>query len=384
MHYILIAASFVLNFRGISATLNSTESSTQSGWFSPPNLRGTADILWNCLSTLFICVYVVLHLNVPAPSDGELRIILRKIGLMFIGVLAPEFITWYAVDQYSRAQRSTEEIQNLHRGQWTITHSFYANMGGFVVHPQNSQDPLVLDAQGIKSYVTDGVLELPTISEHEIKDKSKADRLAKAIACLQAASVVVQCIARLAQRLPISSLEFVTLGYVLCAFVIYWYWWDKPLDVMIPTTITVNTDLDLSRLYKGPRIHNTALGMGSDIAILPYLVGNGVVLVLGGIQCIAWNFCFPSPIEQLLWRISLVLSTFLGVVLCIWLWVRRSHIEAGAGKALAPLSETALDLTILLYAIARIYLVVEIFISFRLAPANLYQSVDWLAFVPHV
>ena len=51
-----------------------------------------------------------------------------------------------------------------------------------------------------------------------------------------------QCFARLGQRVGISLLELNTLGHALCAFLTYWIWWHKPLDIKRPVKITLDME----------------------------------------------------------------------------------------------------------------------------------------------
>jgi len=80
-------------------------------------------------------------------------------------------------------------------------------------------------------------VKFPAISEDEIKDKSKADFLTKSIAVLQTLWFVVQCIARLAQKLALTELELVTMAFVVLNVALYWAWRDKPLDVQCPVVL---------------------------------------------------------------------------------------------------------------------------------------------------
>ena len=41
----------------------------------------------------------------------------------------------------------------------------------------------------------------------------------------------MQCISRAVERLPVTHLEIVTLAYAAMNFVIYVFWWNKPLNV---------------------------------------------------------------------------------------------------------------------------------------------------------
>lgn len=78
---------------------------------------------------------------------------------------------------------------------------------------------------------------LPRMSEKEIKDRSKADGLAKLVVCLQAAWMMVQIIARVCEDLPVTLLEVNTLSHVVCAFVIYMLWWSKPKAINDPVLL---------------------------------------------------------------------------------------------------------------------------------------------------
>lgn len=121
----------------------------------------------------------------------------------------------------------------------------YAGMGGFVfdmdVLPQGddafipARQRLTLTAPGVILLAKCGYL--PDLSIKEIRDKSKADGLAKALVCLQAGWMVVQTVGRLIQEQAVTLLEVNTLGHVFCAFVIYLLWWQKPREVYEPTVI---------------------------------------------------------------------------------------------------------------------------------------------------
>lgn len=36
-----------------------------------PTVRGTLQIIWSCVATLFASTYTVLHLNIPEQADGR-------------------------------------------------------------------------------------------------------------------------------------------------------------------------------------------------------------------------------------------------------------------------------------------------------------------------
>lgn len=128
-------------------------------------------------------------------------------------------------------------------------------MGGFAVDvsdhsppgdrflPIGSDERWILSLKGLKEWLgkQDGRGELPNMSEEDIKSKSRANGFAKGLVCVQAGWFCLQCVTRLAQRMPISLLELNTLGHAVCAMLIYWLWWDKPFDVELPTTLQGET-----------------------------------------------------------------------------------------------------------------------------------------------
>lgn len=86
-------------------------------------------------------------------------------------------------------------------------------------------------------YAVGSVWFLPDIKAQDVKDKSKADGLAKGIVILQAGWMLIQTIGRSEASLPVSPLEVNTVAHVFCAFVVYVLWWRKPREVSEPTVL---------------------------------------------------------------------------------------------------------------------------------------------------
>ena len=131
------------------------------------------------------------------------------------------------------------------RHPWTMTHSFYALMGGFAFDTSgaepnflpNHRSRLCIRVSGLTYIAEKAPGLIPSISEKQIKDRSKADNLAKLIVCLQALWFCVQCMTRVTQRKAISLLELNTFAHAFCALLIYALWWHKPKDVEEPTLL---------------------------------------------------------------------------------------------------------------------------------------------------
>lgn len=129
---------------------------------------------------------------------------------------------------------------------WTKVHGFYAGMGGLIFNTDGLLENetstfipdfprLTLTARGVALLAKCHLL--PELQEADLVDKSKADGLAKALACLQAGWMFVQIIARVILDLPVTLLEVNTLGHVICALVIYVLWWNKPRSINEPTRL---------------------------------------------------------------------------------------------------------------------------------------------------
>lgn len=102
---------------------------------------------------------------------------------------------------------------------WSMVHAFYAIMGGFVIDVRNGASFLpgqrrgmTLTVNGIEFIARRYPQLLPDVQEEDIKDRSKADALAKLVVCVQAAWFMTQCIGRIASGLPITLLEVCLLS----------------------------------------------------------------------------------------------------------------------------------------------------------------------------
>ncbi|KAI0707859.1 hypothetical protein C8Q76DRAFT_800174 [Earliella scabrosa] len=136
---------------------------------------------------------------------------------------------------------------------WTITHSFFAIMGGFVL--QNPHDtPVdrylpawqgngVLTEHGVRALMRGEPDLIPDIPVDELLDRGKADGLAKMLLAWQVLWFCLSCLNRAVQHLPLSLLEVTTIAHALCALLTYAVWWKKPKDVGQPIVIGTHSDV---------------------------------------------------------------------------------------------------------------------------------------------
>ena len=224
--------------------------SLSDGWVGQCNQRGTVDIIWACYSTLFISLWVMLHLNVPARHDGFWTLLFRRLRWLLMGALAPETLLLNSGGQWKSAKRSRADMASLGHKHWTVAHGFYADSGGFVLEsPGFPHFPV--SARQVWYLVDESYIKVPDLTKKEIFDKSKADLFTKTVACLQAGWFLTQCLARIIQRLSLTPLELATGAILLCTSTTYFFWLRKPLNVQTPTVIVTSYSLSEILLRAG-------------------------------------------------------------------------------------------------------------------------------------
>lgn len=115
--FALYFASQLSNSHTIAAPILSLPSTNFASLSSSPNSvcsagRTLTDILWSCLATIFACSWVSVHPNIPATTDTRMRIVLRRLELMFWAIIAPDVIIFWAMRQWFGART----LAKMYRG----------------------------------------------------------------------------------------------------------------------------------------------------------------------------------------------------------------------------------------------------------------------------
>ena len=125
--------------------------------------------------------------------------------------------------------------QTKGRSLWTMKHSAFAWMGGFMLYvspgaglPHEAYQPLTPDE--LLDFLKKGQVEMPVVSEKDLDDRSKGDWLSKTIAILQLVWFILQLAARAVEKLPTMLLEIETFAVASRSFISYVFWLYKPKE----------------------------------------------------------------------------------------------------------------------------------------------------------
>lgn len=364
------------------------------GWVSTDCGRGTIDVIWSCLFTIFICVWTTIHLPVPHytgqwPLGLRAKIVRSKIVPALIALVAPEFLTITALFELYQAVVTVKNFRDLGGTRLCLTTGFFYNMGGFCLKSPSGRfcQPTThnLDQCLVQRSQAVVLKEIGSVSEDQVNDSAGSDTLTKGIACVQVIWFVTQVVSRLCQHDSVTLLEISTTAYVLCAITSYIAWWKKPqgctLPIFIlceegalpPTSAYMNAKGTWKEFVWGCKEwwtvdyatkYNTSV-TSIFLALTP--------LVFGAVHVASWNVLLPSAPELWLWRASTIYCSAAGLLAVLVSGNRSDAAIIFSLMVIVPL-----------YCIIRVYMIVEVCISLRALPRSAYNSVQWSAFVPHI
>jgi hypothetical protein len=188
----------------------------------------------------------------------------------------------------------------------------------------------------------------------------------------------------------------------------YALWLKKPRDIRQAVHVTdqIPEHLRRMRFSNQLRVNNLETGnegsSGGEFGMA--IVGSLILMnaAYGGVHLSTWNFDFPTGIERLLWKSSCIMTlsgslVAPGYVIWGWLISQRGSIFKGTLAVFRLwrsfdlraffIVETMAVIAILaspFLLAARIFLVVESFISLRDVPTGVYATVPWAQYIPHI
>ncbi|KAI0183013.1 hypothetical protein EV127DRAFT_377704 [Xylaria flabelliformis] len=343
------------------------------GWQTEPSRRGTLTIIENCLFTLFACTWSIQHPNVPRLDEAWRRTLLRQCKWTLLALFFPEFLMAHAILEFMMVAANirslhkqlcldgnlpwvfrwfrqpltgyegteadvaelTSDVWRQKKVKWTVTHCYFANMGGFYIRDDTGpyfpiENHVLTTGHFIKYW---HYINIPRLSEDDLKDKSKTDYFAKAVAVIQIGQLLLSLIVRGVRRLAVSQLETLTLAFAICGVLTYGCSWYKPQNVKRPIRVFLhrpeeglpqkiqqhtfdslwqvlkNSVTDKTRPLEQVPNDNIPQTKQSETHYALYVL-TALTAAFGSIHAIAWNFEFPTSTEQILWRIATLISTF--------------------------------------------------------------------------
>ncbi|KFZ10671.1 hypothetical protein V502_07989 [Pseudogymnoascus sp. VKM F-4520 (FW-2644)] len=400
---------------------------------------------------------------------------------MGIAILVPEFVTALAFNQWMQAWAIKRRLKTVSWAQsWFcvsggLRYSEIApadlNVPGSVEGRYRPRVVLFCDQKGSRITPPEALLSVGLPGDDMITAENKTDSLSKLIVVLQVSWFTTQCISRAAEKLPITQLEIGALAFVGCTMLTTAFWWHKPLDIRLWKSYSDSDVAAINKLGSESESSNTQICLGyyrlpnfvlhSEVrakyqrnetgsqngeyewveydgetllghdgnAVRESICGSLLASLLGSVHIAAWNFEFPTKIEQLWWRFSALILTLLPIfalglgyaVVAVdlmkpirWLgdtsdnatelspWKRRAesmklrlyhgiHLDKlviawGTPKdRLWPFFRYIFFICFAgIYCPARALLIVVMFMSFKSMPAGVYDTVQWTDNILHI
>ena len=102
----------------------------------------------------------------------------------------------------------------------------------------------VLTAEKFQELLRAKKIDLPTITEEEIEDRSKGDGLSATLTVVQTTWFIIQFFLRLRQYkgLAVSHLEWLTVAVAIFNGALHFFWWQKPLNIRFPIPLALRLD----------------------------------------------------------------------------------------------------------------------------------------------
>lgn len=318
---------------------------SQKGFVGVSGGRGTFDIIWGCLFTIILCTASV-RINYPSASEQTWQVWARNFRWFIVSLAVPELPMIIATGQRQEARRSVHYWQSSGYLKWTLRHGFYANMGGIILRPRDSE-PFPINSRQLHYLVTRGYLPYPKMIEKggNLDDTRYTMNMLKILALIQVFWFLTQFFARVSFSLTLTTLELITISYVFCTLATGYFWLHKPIvsqkhpttlisemstaEILLSAGSVANkpysqTPLDFiddqspswladiqPRLHfrMGPRARPLQRFTNDRFPIWSFgsvesLVQAGVHVAYSAIPLLAWNFTFPTFQEQGLWRLS--------------------------------------------------------------------------------
>jgi hypothetical protein len=289
------ASGLAINATNMTAlpilSVNATNATITGFYFNTQ--RGTLDIVWSCLFTLFLCLWVAIRTNIVVAPSNPPKGLLSKFRnplpisklKWFIRILfVPELALAEAITEL-RAARSLRDLQNLDKhysdheatfdfqrpstaslhssycplrknirqksvlgttnkggAKWQLSHGFFHLLGGLRFRTGDAEsDSKFLNASGFTTLAELDMLPSASILREEITARQSSDWILKVLVVVQVTWLFSEILGRLILRLPVTLLEFNTIATILYAGALYLIWGTKPRGIKKPVELDLRS-----------------------------------------------------------------------------------------------------------------------------------------------
>jgi len=193
----------------------------------------------------------------------------------------------------------------------------------------------------------------------------------------------------------------ITIIHVLCGLVNFALAWAKPQNCCTAIILDCNDifgieEVDEKELRGLENYTSNEFHKKRPLRLwrYKYAFWTTMLCVFGASHLIAWNFHFPTAVERWMWRgAALSVSAYPLLAFCyLSLGGPRIIHKFGASGLSFALEEGDYHIaasllgifTVVVISLARMYLVLEAFISLRALPTGAYEAMSWSGYLPHI
>lgn len=413
------------------------------GFVSEPNGRGTFGILNPCLATLFLNTWTVFHINIPPADDGGFRRWLHRVKMWIITIFVPDAIAtssqwrnakrsvreikpshpWWTLKHGFYAEMGGFRVYDRHNQQ---EYSFRSAQLAWLIKEKILVLPPVTEEELDDKSDADWIAKTLACGQSAW---FLAQSLARAIQGLPLVTLEIEVIpficttwwtyyfwwnkpmnVTMSSRVEVDQISEDALERLakdtckpeepvpawrpapreLHARGWDFYFYEKPMDMEKGRIVEVSSKIPehLLRIVKKttaeckvanwyrPTVneaHPSEWTWHDDLVI------SFLGLFINALYLSAWNFEFPTHLEQIFWK-----AAVFGMIGAIVLWWPLSYafswfFEAGSlGKHLV------FYVLSVIYTVGRLYVIFEPFVGMRSLPVKAYWTVNWSQFIPHI
>jgi hypothetical protein len=116
----ILALFFALSLRSLTdgAPIVPEDATPKESGVTCQQFRTISSIIYSCLLTMIACTWTAVHPNLPGPDDSKIQIFRRRMKVVLVTLIAPEYTLFWALMQRQAAQ---ELVKAAKKGELSTT-----------------------------------------------------------------------------------------------------------------------------------------------------------------------------------------------------------------------------------------------------------------------